>query len=41
VDVTQRQAVSITPARARIIFEDDRLTDGGTFQFYGQAQVIE
>ena len=36
--VTAGQAISITPARSRIIFEGDHYKDGGTLQFYGQAQ---
>lgn len=36
--VTAGQAISITPARSRIIFEGDHYMDGGTLQFYGQAQ---
>ena len=39
VDVTQDQVVAIVPARSRIIFENDNFVDGGTFQFYGQAQA--
>ena len=38
VSVTEGQVVSITPARSRIIFEKDHFLDGGTLQFYGQAQ---
>jgi hypothetical protein len=43
VSVTEGQVVSITPARSRIIFEHDHFLDGGTLQFYGQAQecVVE
>jgi hypothetical protein len=41
--LTEGQVISITPARARIIFEEDHLLDGGNLQFYGQAQecVVE
>ena len=38
VSLTQGQVISITPARSRIIFEHDHFLDGGTLQFYGQAQ---
>jgi len=33
------QVVSITPARSRIIFEQDHFVDGGTLQFYGQVRL--
>eukprot|EP00911_Craspedida_sp_UC1_P001117 UC1_evm1s839 len=36
--LTENQVISITPARARIIFEKDHFLDGGNLQFYGQAQ---
>jgi hypothetical protein len=41
--LTKGQVISITPARSRIIFEGDHFLDGGTLQFYGQAQecVVE
>jgi hypothetical protein len=38
--VTAEQVISIVPARARIIFEGDHFLDGGTLQFYGQAQEV-
>lgn len=38
VSLTEGQVISITPARSRIIFEKDHFVDGGTVQFYGQAQ---
>ena len=38
VPLTNGQVISITPARSRIIFEQDHFLDGGTVQFYGQAQ---
>ena len=38
--LTSGQVISITPARARIIFEQDHFLDGGTLQFYGQAQEV-
>jgi hypothetical protein len=38
VPLTAGQAISIVPARARVIFEEDHFLDGGTLQFYGQAQ---
>eukprot|EP01043_Picozoa_sp_COSAG02_P060794 COSAG02_NODE_8022_length_2743_cov_3.322239_3_plen_359_part_00 len=43
VSLTDGQVISITPARSRIIFEQDHFLDGGTVQFYGQAQecVVE
>jgi hypothetical protein len=36
--LTAGQSISITPARSRVIFEGDHFLDGGTLQFYGQAQ---
>eukprot|EP00040_Diaphanoeca_grandis_P015116 m.76958 g.76958 ORF g.76958 m.76958 type:complete len:898 (-) comp24959_c0_seq1:84-2777(-) len=36
--ITKGQIINITPARARVIFEGDNFVDGGTLQFYGQAQ---
>lgn len=38
VPADQGQTISITPARTRVIFEADHFLDGGTLQFYGQAQ---
>lgn len=40
VSLTEGQVISITPARSRVIFEQDHFQDGGTLQFYGQAQEI-
>ena len=40
VSLTEGQVISITPARSRVIFEQDHFLDGGTLQFYGQAQEV-
>ena len=40
VSLTEGQVISITPARSRVIFENDHFLDGGTLQFYGQAQEV-
>jgi hypothetical protein len=34
----QGQVISITPARSRIIFEEDHFLDGGNLQFYGTVR---